>query len=78
MCPTCGRLLKDCLCWGLVVGFLYYGSREPMDKHDPPKTPKAEATITYNYETVTTTAAMPMTSSTQLIQAALENLKKDI
>jgi hypothetical protein len=54
MCPTCGRLLKNCLCCGLVVGFIYHGLHEPMDKHDHPKAPKAETTIPNIYATVTT------------------------
>jgi len=53
MCPTCGRPLQVIFV-GLGVCVLCYMLKEPMDKHDHPKAPKAETPITNIYATVTT------------------------
>jgi len=63
MCPICGRLLKGCLCLGLVICLHCHMLKEPMDKHDHPKAPKAENTVTYNYATIMTSTKATMTTT---------------
>jgi hypothetical protein len=81
MCPKCGQLLKKCICSVAVAGCLCQTVEElPLDKHDHPKTPKAETTITNKYAATVTTSAMTITigASNQEILAALENIRKHL
>jgi hypothetical protein len=64
MCPTCGRLFKDCLCLGLGVCVLCHALKEPMDKHNHHEAPKAETTRTTYATMMTTTTMTTMTTTT--------------